>query len=83
MVSLIGPWLEPCFHLWTKPCGQESDLPRDSWLEGQLHAKKACGRQWEWVFPPKLYQATGERGNKTTDVPDSSLENASRPTFLK
>ena len=27
VVSLIGPWLEPCFHLWTKPCGQESDLP--------------------------------------------------------
>lgn len=35
------------------------------------------------ISPEKLNQATGERGNKTTDVPDSSLENASRPAFLK
>ena len=38
-VSLIGPWLEACSHFWTKPCDQKSDLPHDSWLEGQLHAK--------------------------------------------
>ena len=34
-------------------------------------------------FPRNLIQAAGEIGNKTTDVPDSSLENASQPTFLK
>lgn len=31
---------------------------------------------------PKIKSGNVEIGNKTTDGPDSSLENASQPTFL-
>ena len=63
VVSLIGPWLEPCFHLWTKPRGQESDLPRDSWLEGQLHAKHVAD-SGSGYFPRNYIKQLGKEATK-------------------